>query len=60
MASNCGADVVRVITELRAQHAEKGGLNYGIDGNTGKIADMSVVGVWEPLAVKKYLQFSYF
>ena len=26
----------------------------GIDGNTGKIADMSKVNVWEPLAVKKY------
>ena len=24
LASNCGMDVVRIITELRAKHAEKG------------------------------------
>lgn len=41
LAANCGADVVRILTELRAKHSEKDGLFYGIDGNTGKIADMS-------------------
>jgi T-complex protein 1 subunit gamma len=44
---------VRVLTELRAKHAQGGdGLYYGIDGNSGKIADMKEVNVWDPLAVK--------
>ena len=52
LASNCGMDVVRIITELRAKHAEKGNEMYGIDGNQKKIANMEEVGVWEPIAVK--------
>jgi len=52
LAQNCGGEVVRVLTELRARHAKEGGLNFGIDGNTGKMADMSEVNVWEPLLVK--------
>jgi len=54
LAQNCGADVVRVLTELRAKHAVAGeGLTYGIDGNTGKIADMKTANIWDPLAVKQ-------
>jgi T-complex protein 1 subunit gamma len=53
LAQNCGADVVRVLTELRAKHAVAGeGYTYGIDGNTGKIADMKTANIWDPLAVK--------
>lgn len=37
LASNCGSDVVRTITELRAKHAAPGGLMFGIDGDSGKI-----------------------
>lgn len=40
LATNCGMDVVRIITELRAKHAEKGNSFYGIDGNKKKIANM--------------------
>ncbi len=41
LAQNCGADVVRVLTELRAKHSVAGeGVYYGIDGNLGKIANM--------------------
>jgi T-complex protein 1 subunit gamma len=53
LAANCGADVVRIITELRAKHSDKEGVFYGIDGNSGKIAHMKDINVWEPLAVKK-------
>merc|ERR1712185_423205 len=36
LAHNCGADVVRVMTDLRARHASAGsGLNWGIDGSKG-------------------------
>lgn len=52
LAQNCGADVVRVLTELRAKHTKEDGKFFGIDGNTGKIADMREVNVWEPLVVK--------
>jgi len=52
LSSNCGVDVIRIITDLRSKHGEGNGLNYGIDGNKGKIADMTEIGVWEPCAVK--------
>ena len=53
LAQNCGADVVRVLTELRARHAVAGvGQSIGIDGNTGKIADMKEAEIWDPIAVK--------
>jgi len=34
-------DVVRIITELRAKHAELGFATFGIDGNHKRISDMS-------------------
>jgi T-complex protein 1 subunit gamma len=41
------------MTELRAKHANsKEGLYWGIDGNTGKIADMRESNVWDPVSVK--------
>ena len=54
LAQNCGADVVRIITELRAKHAQgtPEGTTQGIDGNAGKIADMNVANVWDPISVK--------
>ena len=52
LATNCGMDVVRIITELRAKHAERGFSAYGIDGNARKISDMMELGVYEPVAVK--------
>ncbi len=42
------------MTELRAKHAKgEDGLYWGIDGNTGKLADMREANVWDPLAVKQ-------
>ena len=53
LAQNCGADVVRILTELRAKHAKAGeGVNFGIDGNIGKIADMRDQDIWDPISVK--------
>ena len=48
-------DVVRIVTELRAKHAESGNANFGIDGNAKKINDMAEVRVWEPIAVKNQI-----
>jgi len=52
LAANCGADVVRVMTELRARHHKEEGRFFGIDGNKGKVADMREIGIWEPVNVK--------
>lgn len=52
LATNCGGDVVRLLTELRAKHNKEDGKNFGLDGNKGKIGDMVDVGVWEPVNVK--------
>merc|ERR1711988_88121 len=52
LAENCGANVIRVVTALRAKHANKEGNTWGIDGNKGTLADMAEVGVWEPFVVK--------
>ncbi len=48
-------DVVRIITELRAKHAERGNSTFGIDGNSRKISDMSIQNIWEPIAVKNQI-----
>ena len=54
LAQNCGADVVRSLTELRAKHANSdgSGMMWGINGNTAKIADMAEADVWDPISVK--------
>ncbi len=54
LAQNCGADVVRTLTELRAKHncADGSGMMWGINGNTGKIEDMEVADIWDPVSVK--------
>jgi T-complex protein 1 subunit gamma len=51
LAQNCGANVIRTLTTLRAKHAA-GEKTWGIDGETGEIVDMNVLKIWEPLSVK--------
>jgi len=53
LLENCGADIIRVQTQLRAKHAGGANLNWGIDGEKGVMADMASIGVWEPVAVKQ-------
>jgi T-complex protein 1 subunit gamma len=52
LVQNCGADTVRVITALRAQHADGANSTVGVDGTSGEIVDMNELGVWEPYLVK--------
>ncbi len=52
LAQNCGGDVVRLLTELRAKHAKPDGAFFGIDGHKGVITDVRTIDVWEPLLVK--------
>lgn len=51
LIQNAGQSPVRVLTALRAKHAE-GGSTWGIDGDKGTLVDMNEYGVWEPEAVK--------
>merc|ERR1719436_1077207 len=52
LAQNCGANTIRSLTALRAKHAkeEEKNVNWGINGETGELADMSLLGIWEPLS----------
>jgi len=52
LLENCGADIIRKQTQLRAKHAAGANVTWGIDGETGELADMTSLGVWEPLTVK--------
>ena len=52
LAQNCGANVIRTLTKLRAKHAELPGCTFGIDGTTGNIVDMKELGVWDPFAIR--------
>lgn len=55
LAENCGSSVIRVLTELRAKHADTDNADspyWGIDGMKGVCVDMRSIGVWEPLIVK--------
>ncbi|KAJ9089615.1 T-complex protein 1 subunit gamma [Entomophthora muscae] len=51
LVQNCGAKPVKILTQLRAKHAN-GDHTWGIDGTTGNIVDMREYGIWEPTAVK--------
>ncbi|GMH43687.1 hypothetical protein BSKO_11609 [Bryopsis sp. KO-2023] len=52
LAQNCGANVIRTLTKLRAKHAEDPKCQFGVDGVTGEIVDMKEKGIWEPYEVK--------
>ena len=48
LLQNCGTDVVRKLTELRAKHNEPDGKFWGVDGETGQIVDMRLRHIWDP------------
>ncbi|KAI5618227.1 T-complex protein 1 subunit gamma [Silurus asotus] len=52
LIQNCGASTIRVLTSLRAKHTQEGNASWGVNGETGTLADMTELGVCEPLAVK--------
>lgn len=51
LAQNCGANVIRLLTELRTKHLQ-GDHHWGVDGITGTPANMNQLGIWEPYCVK--------
>jgi len=52
LAQNCGADTIRVLTALRAKHTGGANASWGVNGETGQIADMKELGIYEPVVVK--------
>lgn len=54
LVQNAGMSPIRVLTQLRAKHAEQssGVCSWGVDGDLGKVVDMKDLGVWEPQAIK--------
>lgn len=52
LANNCGADTIRVMTQLRAAHAE-GNVTTAIDGEKGCLIDANELNIWEPYVVKE-------
>jgi len=53
LAHNAGADVVRVMTELRAKHADSDKAQWGVNGIDGVVADTAKLGVLDTFAVKQ-------
>jgi archaeal chaperonin len=54
LTENAGLDPIDILSELRARH-EKGETWAGIEVREGKIQDMTKMGVFEPLIVKKQI-----
>lgn len=53
LIQNCGGNVVKQLTTLRAKHHQQADqFSWGIDGETGQLVDMHKFGIWEPIAVK--------
>ncbi|XP_010883417.1 T-complex protein 1 subunit gamma isoform X1 [Esox lucius] len=52
LIQNCGASTIRVLTSLRAKHTLEGCESWGVNGETGTLAEMNELGICEPLAVK--------
>ncbi|KAL9716754.1 T-complex protein 1 subunit gamma [Leucoagaricus gongylophorus] len=51
LVQNSGGNAIRVLTELRAKHAN-GEHSWGVNGDTGKIMDMKEYGLYESASVK--------
>jgi thermosome len=54
LTENAGLDPIDILSELRSRH-EKGETWAGIDVLEGKVQDMTKVGVFEPITVKKQI-----
>lgn len=54
LAQNCGCDIVRTMSDLRAKHARPGvGVKYGLDGESGEVMDVTTKGIWDAFLVKE-------
>jgi len=54
LTENAGLDPIDILSELRSRH-EKGETWAGIEVLGGKVQDMTKMGVFEPITVKKQI-----
>jgi len=52
LIENCGASTIRILTALRAKHADGKSFTFGVDGNKGEISDMAELQIYDTFAVK--------
>ena len=48
----CVYECMSVLVSSQAKHAVAGNMAWGVDGDAGTLADMTELGVWDPLSVK--------
>ena len=54
LAQNAGADVIRVMTELRSKHAQ-GEHYWGVDGVSGKVVDVRKSEIFDSFVVRQQI-----
>lgn len=54
LSTNAGLNAMDVLVELRSLH-EKGEIHRGVDVLKGKVADMAVIDIYDPLVVKEQI-----
>lgn len=51
LCQNCGVDVIRTVTELRAKHSSDGAV-WSINGNSGKVVKTTDLKLFESVLVR--------
>lgn len=52
LLQNCGGNIIRIITELKAAHSSDPNCQLGVDGVTGLLVNCKERGIWDPLSTK--------
>ncbi|EFO64727.1 TCP-1 chaperonin subunit gamma [Giardia lamblia P15] len=52
LLQNCGGNIIRTITELKAAHTRDPNCQLGVDGVTGLLVNCKERGIWDPLSTK--------
>jgi thermosome len=52
LAENAGLDPIDILVDIRSKHGA-GQKNVGVDVTDGKVGDLSLKSIWEPVVVKK-------
>ncbi|MGA2799745.1 MAG: thermosome subunit beta [Candidatus Micrarchaeaceae archaeon] len=53
LAGSAGMDAIDTLVQLRSKHKTKEGSTYGVNIFTNSVGDMSKLGVFEPLKIKR-------
>ncbi len=53
LAGSAGMDAIDTLVQLRSKHKTKDGTTYGVNIFTNSVGDMSRLGVFEPLKIKR-------